>query len=357
MEITSFDVGIKNLAYCTLKYSPEKGSGNEFPITSWDVIDIINAKENSKANPKWSMTGCKKDAYFKTETKELCKIHSRDVENIERLYTVENTSFYEIAKLAIDKLDKLDFSNSTKIIIENQPKMASLKMKMIPMMLLNYFIIRYIVEKKDSKVEEVLFINATNKLTVYDGPFIECNLKGQYARNKFYSKEYCKYLIRNDITWSPFFQKYKKRDDLADCFLQGAWYLMNNYTGSKLVLSKEPEKIKIRIVEEVGNLEGGMKCEIIKNDDQQSEKLVPTGKYKLSLIKNNSTTKEVYINLNIQKYKSIRRGHKPHINKELYSLSEIKYFKDKKLPENQNLIKSIEFYFGSIDTFNSIDTL
>jgi len=29
-------------------------------------------------------------------------------------------------------------------------------------------------------------------------------------------------------SWSPIFEKSKKRDDFADCFLQGIWYLKSS---------------------------------------------------------------------------------------------------------------------------------
>ena len=37
-------------------------------------------------------------------------------------------------------------------------------------------------------------------------------------------------LIKNpDLQkWKDFFNKHKKKDDLADCFLQGRWYLNKN---------------------------------------------------------------------------------------------------------------------------------
>ena len=43
--ILSFDIGIKNLAYCVLKYNQEIKS---YDIHDWDVITLI--KENDKCN-------------------------------------------------------------------------------------------------------------------------------------------------------------------------------------------------------------------------------------------------------------------------------------------------------------------
>ena len=54
-------------------------------------------------------------------------------------------------------------------------------------------------------------------------------LKGQHARNKYYGKIYCRYLIRNNPTQLQFLSTFKKSDDLCDSFLQGVWYLLNQY--------------------------------------------------------------------------------------------------------------------------------
>ena len=78
------------------------------------------------------------------------------------------------------------------------------------------------------KVKKVIFVNPRNKLEVYDGPYVQCNLKGQYARNKFYGKVYCRYIIRNQPSDIKLFESHKKKDDLADSFLQGVWFLCKN---------------------------------------------------------------------------------------------------------------------------------
>jgi len=43
MKILSFDVGIKNLAYCILSVED-----NDFKILEWDVLNIIDNKKKVK---------------------------------------------------------------------------------------------------------------------------------------------------------------------------------------------------------------------------------------------------------------------------------------------------------------------
>ena len=69
-------------------------------------------------------------------------------------------------------------------------------------------------------------LNARNKLKVYKGPKIECNKKGKYAQNKYLSIEYTKEMIKEeDEYFQELFKDSKKKDDLADAYLQGIYWI------------------------------------------------------------------------------------------------------------------------------------
>ena len=69
-------------------------------------------------------------------------------------------------------------------------------------------------------------INARNKLKVYDGPPIECDIKEKYKRNKWLAVKYCDYMIKNDKDiFIKQFNESKKKDDLSDSYLQGIYYI------------------------------------------------------------------------------------------------------------------------------------
>lgn len=73
-------------------------------------------------------------------------------------------------------------------------------------------------------------INARNKLKAYKGPKVECDIKDRYKKTKFLGIEYCKYMINDslqDEQWIQLFTNSKKKDDLADSYLQGI-YVLNN---------------------------------------------------------------------------------------------------------------------------------
>jgi len=69
-------------------------------------------------------------------------------------------------------------------------------------------------------------INARNKLKVYNGPKISCDIKDKYKRNKFLAIEYCKEMIKNEEEeFIELYNNSKKKDDLADSYLQGIYYI------------------------------------------------------------------------------------------------------------------------------------
>ena len=97
-------------------------------------------------------------------------------------------------------------------------------MKSVQMLLYSYFIIEGVC--KDPICENVQMINARNKLKVYKGKPIECNKKNKYARNKYLSVEYTKKMIlEEEGKFQELFKESKKKDDLADSYLQGIYWI------------------------------------------------------------------------------------------------------------------------------------
>ena len=281
--ITSFDIGVRNLACCVLCKCGVEMPGKEYKIKYWNVFDLTFQQSHECKE-------CKKTAkYFcKEEESFFCKIHSRkkNVTTVEKV-KVKSLDMQTLCSRLVDELDKVPLlCESSVVLIENQPS-SNPKMKNVSYLLYCYFVIH--------KVKKVIFVNPRNKLEVYDGPYVQCNLKGQYARNKFYGKVYCRYIIRNQPSDIKLFESHKKKDDLADSFLQGVWFLCKN-------------KIK------------------------QS-----SGKTKIN-----------YEN-NWNRFKNIRayRGSL----KSKVTLSNLKYFvqKDKNWCANARLRNSAEFFFGSVE--------
>jgi hypothetical protein len=93
-------------------------------------------------------------------------------------------------------------------------------MKTIQGMIAQYFIMR------NSNIN-IEFISSINKLKDSTStPTTETKVETTYKDRKLLGIKRCLELLRpaND-TWKTFFSKHTKKDDLADAFLQGMWYL------------------------------------------------------------------------------------------------------------------------------------
>jgi hypothetical protein len=142
-----------------------------------------------------------------------------------------------------------ELSSIDQIILENQISPIANRMKTIQGMISQYFI--------DCNNYNIKFISATNKLKPFTSKenkyvsgykdYCECDIndtkevkevkevkenkdkKLSYNERKKLSIYYTKQLLehKNMLPEHAFFIKHSKKDDLADCFLQGIYYLEN----------------------------------------------------------------------------------------------------------------------------------
>jgi len=292
----SFDVGIINLAYCIKKYTD-----NKLTIYDWNIINMADG------NPKLlcSNQNCKRKAHY-CKPVPMCLMHSKSTEGLIRNMTVANVTEYELKSSLFKALDSNpNFTNPCiqTVLIENQPTKGMEKIKGIGHSIFDYFVIRSLDNQRGLK--HIAFIDAKNKLTVYDGPPLECNLKTQYARNKWYAKEYCRWVIKDMPYETEYFNNFgKKIDDLADCMLQGLWYLKFGQHGIKAPITSSHQKL-------------------------------------------------VYRQNNIIKYNKVR-AYAPKKAQVKLTLSNIKYLVSRGSPLEGALKSSIEFYFGTLEDFNGL---
>jgi hypothetical protein len=245
MKILSWDVGIYNLSYCILEKNEET---KEIKIIDWDIVNLVDNEEMKK-----------------------------------------NTTliFENIPRKLHEKPQLLDVDI---VVIENQPSLKNPKMKSIQMILYSYFLILGKVigngDKSGGYIQSIDFCSASNKLKVYDGPEIvleekpkrvakpklkkdspqiniivnneenieeikvekiekveeikidDSNKDSQekkkksssvkYADKKRLAIEHSKYYLKENPNFLDFFNEHKKKDDLADSFLQGLYYIKKN---------------------------------------------------------------------------------------------------------------------------------
>ena len=125
----------------------------------------------------------------------------------------------------MNQLKTLDLTDVKYVLVENQPALKNPTMKSVQMILYTFFVMEGVM-KESSSIEQIHMVNARNKLKVYKGDPIKCNKKGKYAQNKYLSVEYTKkMIIDEDDKFKQLFETSKKKDDLADAYLQGIYWI------------------------------------------------------------------------------------------------------------------------------------
>ena len=225
MKILSFDVGIKNLAFCLLD---EK----DYTIEDWGILNISIEPTCQHCNQKTGICCDKTAKFITTDEFHLCSSHKslKFYKNykLKKIQKVKNPTL-EIGKKMVQLLnDKPEFLNVDVVIIENQPALKNPTMKTVQMLLYSYFLVNGVtIEEKP--LNNIEMINARNKLKAYNGPTVECEIKDKYKRTKFLGVKYCDIMINEnskiDEKYKKMFKDSKKKDDLSDAYLQGIYWL------------------------------------------------------------------------------------------------------------------------------------
>lgn len=200
-------------------------------IDKYQIKDVDNlGQPTPQSMPRQKNS---KDKMIDTIQRELDNNYLENIENVRAtdmdLVTLGKNMMIELDKIVIPYNDIHNHNhnivgglahtdNKYKIdivIIENQISTLASRMKTLQGMIAQYFIMKH-----TSCIE---FISAANKLKMF-----MTKKKTTYTERKLESVEVTKELLETlpQLTdYKGYLDKNKKKDDLADCFLQGVYYL------------------------------------------------------------------------------------------------------------------------------------
>lgn len=269
-KILSFDVGIKNLAYCLIELNE-----NEFIIKDWNIINLVDdrkkcyyEKNGKKCESLAKHCFCIKE--INGDEKYYCKSHlkkcdykivipfekmkcmkcKQDCENIidntkigwcNKHSTIEIEKYKKrctknlsqsctkqsLTKLGLSIAEKLDsnkeFFDADEILIENQPALKNPTMKTISSMIFYHFVIRGMKDKVGKYNNNINFVSPSGKLKINNKKSNDeikkgKNEKQEYDIRKELGIKYTKAIINTKDL--QYLNSFKKQDDLCDAFLQ-----------------------------------------------------------------------------------------------------------------------------------------
>ena len=221
--------------------------------------------------------------YCTPHAKQTYKTHNKSVEL--KPFKFKNSAtlnFDDVKYSLIMELEKrTNLLSADYVVIENQPSFKNPRMKSIASTLYDYYLIRGIIDKQitKSQITQVKFMSPSNKLKIANDGDTKQLIKAKktddtqaYKLTKSLGIKYCLDLIQHLPEWIKHFNSYKKKDDLADSFLQGAYFYTNNILVSKPVKTEQDfDKGKTNIIVKISEEKTNDTFKLVKKTTKKTK--------------------------------------------------------------------------------------
>lgn len=225
-KIISIDVGIKNLGLCIFCIKNDE----PIDIVKWQTVSLVGDVVRICDGYTSSKKKCTNEAKYVYGDECFCGVHKKKGVTEIKKRKAEKENMVTLGKNMKGVFDDLliDISGVEIVLIENQISPIANRMKTLQGMIMQYFIMH--------DLEKIEMISSQNKLKVFDGYVKEMKeCKGNsYGVRKKIGISLTEHILTTNDDWGRYKEMFKgkKKDDLADSFLQGLYYI-------KRILKKE----------------------------------------------------------------------------------------------------------------------
>lgn len=205
--VLSFDVGIRNMAFAIIELHTTDSSTIHANIVQSTTVHALQAI----------------DTLSHTNLDPTTKINANKIPLLTLTRGV-------LRALDTRVVPELNTKVPNYIIIENQPCYKNPRMKSIQLVIFSYFAQRYINRPNI----DIRMFQPRDKFAVYNGETVTCALKSKYGRRKYLAVEYTRRMLVNNPKVRSIFIASKKKDDMADAYLQALTFIRQIYVKLKL---------------------------------------------------------------------------------------------------------------------------
>jgi hypothetical protein len=241
---------MSNITDNIINYYCKKHSKNiNIDIKPFETYYLKNNTNNKCSYKNKNENICNKKALLlkNDDNTTFCTTHAKQLYKLEmnnnkvkpfKFKSSKLLNFDDVKYNLIMELEKrTNLLNCDNVVIENQPSFKNPRMKSIASTIYDYYLIRGIIDKNITKstIKSVKFMSPSNKLKLATEGDSKLLVKAKntddtkaYKLTKSLGIKYCSEMIQHLPHYLGLFNSMKKKDDMADSFLQGAYFYNNN---------------------------------------------------------------------------------------------------------------------------------